>query len=100
VNLADVAHVLSGMPEVDEWQVEIRKRNDDPFEIDEVRVFVAPRNGYTGEVLTGRIRERLLAATEISPNEVVYLPLDQILQRLGMETEMKEKRFLDRRPRS
>src|SRR4029453_8677152 len=46
-----------------------------------------------------QIRSRLLAATEISPNEVVFLPLERMLERLGMETEMKERRFVDRRPR-
>lgn len=99
VNLSDFAQVLSGMPEVEEWQVEIRKRNDDPLELDELRIYVAPHNGLNGEALTRQIRSRLLAATEISPNEVVYLSLESILDRLGMETELKERRFVDRRPR-
>jgi len=104
VNLADFAQVLSGMPEIDEWQVEILKRNDDPMELDELRIYVAAHNGSAqgpggADALVRQIRSRLLAVTEISPNEVVFLSLESLLERLGMETEMKERRFVDRRPR-
>ncbi|HKE00169.1 MAG TPA: AMP-binding protein, partial [Planctomycetota bacterium] len=100
VNLADFAQALSGMREVDEWQVEIRKRGDDPFEVDELALYVAPHDGVDRDILSDRIRGKLLAATEISPNEIVFLTLEQLLSRLGMETEMKERRFVDRRPKA
>ncbi len=32
------------------------------------------------------------------PNEIVVEPLDTLVQRLGLETEMKEKRIVDVRP--
>lgn len=105
VNLADFAQILSGLPEVEEWQVEISKKNDDPFEVDLVTVYVATRaeiaarNGAAAEAVSRAIRERMLATTEVSPNDVVQLPLETMLTRLGMETEMKERRFIDRRPR-
>ncbi len=99
VNLSDFAHVLSGMREVDEWQVELSKQNDDPFDVDVVNVYVAAHNGAPHESIDRTIRERLRATTEISPNHVVFLPLEQMLARLGMETEMKERRFVDLRPK-
>ena len=35
---------------------------------------------------------------EISPNRVEFKSLEGMLTKIGMETEMKEKRFLDSRP--
>jgi phenylacetate-coenzyme A ligase PaaK-like adenylate-forming protein len=100
VNLSDFAHVLSGMHEVEEWQVELRKKNDDVFDVDELCVYVALHNGLPPDTVADRIRDRLRATTEISPNEIVFEPLDKLLARLGMETEMKERRIVDRRPKA
>jgi hypothetical protein len=35
----------------------------------------------------------------VAPNRVEYLALDAMLRKVGMETEMKEKRFVDSRPK-
>jgi hypothetical protein len=46
------------------------------------------------------IRQRILEATEVAPNRVTAHTLPQMLELLGMETELKEKRFLDLRPKN
>ena len=99
VNLSDFAHVLSGMHEVEEWQVELRKKNDDVFDVDEC-AFTWRSTTASPDTVADRIRDRLRATTEISPNEIVFEPLDKLLARLGMETEMKERRIVDRRPKA
>jgi hypothetical protein len=39
--------LMMSHPQVVEWQVEIRKRNNDPFELDEIYLYVAPEEGLT-----------------------------------------------------
>jgi phenylacetate-CoA ligase len=43
VNLEDCAMLLGSMPEVEEWQIELRKKDDDPLEVDEMTVHLALR---------------------------------------------------------
>ena len=50
--------------------------------------------------LVERISRELANATEVAPNHVHVLTLHEMLEHLGMESAMKEKRFLDRRPKS
>jgi phenylacetate-coenzyme A ligase PaaK-like adenylate-forming protein len=99
VSLDEIAGVLGSFREVEEWQIELRRENDDPFGLDELVVYAALGNGTSAEDFTARLREAMRNACEVTPNRVEILPLSALLERLGMETEMKEKRFVDRRPK-
>lgn len=98
VNLNNFFPLLMGHPQVLEWQVEIRKRNNDPFDLDEIYLYLAPAAGVNLEELKNELRQKISRDTEVSPNEIIVTSVDQILGRLGMETELKEKRILDSRP--
>ena len=98
VNLDDFAHVLSAHDAVEEWQVELRKRNDDPHDLDEIIVYIAPRAGTSDEAAKRGVDQALRQALEVSPNDVIIEPLPKLLERLGMETKLKEERVVDRRP--
>jgi phenylacetate-coenzyme A ligase PaaK-like adenylate-forming protein len=100
VDLSVMGSVLASMRDVEEWQVVIYKRNDDPLELDQLEVRLAPRIGVDVADLTARVERDLANATEIAPNKVTVLSLHEMLEHLGMESAMKEKRFLDRRPKS
>mgnify|MGYP003392894641 CR=1 FL=1 len=99
VNLSHFAEVLNGIPQVDEWQLEIRKHNNDPFEVDEMVVYVTPQAGADKAKLSQLIKDKLTAATEVSSNEIKFIPLDEMVKRLELETANKEKRILDTRPK-
>jgi phenylacetate-coenzyme A ligase PaaK-like adenylate-forming protein len=90
--------LLAGHPEVEEWQVEIKKKDDDPFEMDELYVYIAPKPGADFEKLKSEIKKLILAETEIAPTAIIETKLHDLLAKLGMETELKEKRIVDRRP--
>ncbi len=45
------------------------------------------------------MRQAILDATEVAPNRIEYHTTKEMLELLGMETELKEKRFLDLRPK-
>lgn len=100
VNLEDCAVLLGSMPEVEEWQIELRKKDDDPLEVDEMTVHLALRTGSVPETAAARVRELFHTRLELTPNHVEFLGLEPMLRKIGMETEMKEKRFVDSRPRA
>ncbi|MCK5943125.1 MAG: AMP-binding protein, partial [Planctomycetes bacterium] len=99
VNLEDCAMLLGDMPEVEEWQIELRKKDDDPHEVDEMVVHLAVKNGCSEDVAAERVHDLFKSRLEIAPNQVAFLGLDSMLRKIGMETEMKEKRFVDERPK-
>jgi phenylacetate-coenzyme A ligase PaaK-like adenylate-forming protein len=95
VNLNRFYSLLMGNKDIEEWQIEIKKKNNDPYEVDELVIYVAPRNKAKTK-LKSRLREEILSETEITPT-IVIKDLDELLGMLGMETELKEKRIVDRR---
>ena len=99
VNLEDCAMLLGAMPEVEEWQIELRKKDDDPMEVDELTVHLAVKAGFSPEQAAIQVREAFKSRLEVAPNHVEFLGLEAMLNKIGMETEMKEKRFVDARPK-
>lgn len=99
VNLEDCAMILGDQADVEEWQIELQKKDNDPHEVDELVVHVAVRSGSDEDAIAQRLREQFRGRIEVSPNRVEFRPLPDMLDRLGMEREMKEKRFVDSRPK-
>lgn len=100
VDLSSMGSVLSNLAEVEEWQVVLQKKNDDPHDLDELVVRVSVRAGTDARAFEKKLREELATGVEVSPNRVDFKTTPEMLEALGMETEMKEKRFLDRRPKA
>lgn len=81
---------------IEEWQVEIKKRGNDPYEIDELTVYIAPKKKVDFNNLKKDLQNKLREELEVTP-EIIKMDLRELLKRLGMETELKEKRIVDRR---
>jgi len=99
VNLNNFSAILSDMVGIDEWQIELCKKNDDPYEVDQVMVYVTEKGGTDREALKANIGKQMLLNTEVTPNAVHFIPLDAMIERLELETANKEKRILDSRPK-
>ena len=99
VDLSAIGAFLSGLPEVEEWQVVLKKKNDDPYDLDEFVLRVAVKNGIEAADFEPRVKREMVEAVEIAPSKVEFKTTKEMLEVLGMETEMKEKRFLDLRPK-
>ncbi|HVR74507.1 MAG TPA: AMP-binding protein [Planctomycetota bacterium] len=100
VNLNVFKEELDNDPRVEEWQLVIKKRNDDPFEVDELHLNLALSSRVAEsevEHATRDIERILFAATEVRMNSSSVLPLGKLLELLGMETQLKEKRIVDLR---
>lgn len=100
VNLNSLSALLSGDPAIEEWQIVLRKRNDDRFETDEVVLYAALRPLASPSEFRDRIVRSIAEATEIHLNDVVVTTLEELLDRIGMERNMKEERILDLRSRA
>ncbi|MBI2427022.1 MAG: AMP-binding protein [Candidatus Kerfeldbacteria bacterium] len=98
VNLNNFFPLLSGMKEIEEWQVELRKEGGEALGLDEIVVYVAPHTGQSFENVKQEVERRVRTEMDVTPI-VEEKPLAELLQRMGMETELKEKRILDSRPR-
>jgi phenylacetate-coenzyme A ligase PaaK-like adenylate-forming protein len=99
VDLSAMGSLLSSMPEVEEWQVVMRKKNDDPHELDQFFVRVSLRANSDARAFQTACARRIGDDLEVAPNGVEVHTNREMLDFLGMETEMKEKRFLDLRPK-
>lgn len=96
VNLNNFYPLLSGIKEIEEWQVILRKKNNDPFEVDEIVLNIAPKHGIEFASVRAMIESMVDEYVNVRV-EVQEVPLAVILESLGMETELKEKRILDLR---
>jgi len=62
-------------------------------------VHLAVKNGTTPESAEQKVTDLFRSRLEIAPNRVAFLGLESMLRKIGMETEMKERRFVDGRPK-
>jgi len=97
VNLSHFISVINDFDQIIEWQIEIRKKDNDPFEVDELVVYVCAKDGISKDALGEELRKKVLLATEVAPNEIIFLSLAEIVKRLELETASKEKRIIDAR---
>jgi phenylacetate-CoA ligase len=98
VDFNELEHVLDEAPHVGAWQVELRKVNDDPLEMDEIILHVHNTNGISDEQLTRELRERCYTHLEIHPNRVEFHTNDEMRRLQGVGTLLKEQKVVDHRP--
>jgi phenylacetate-CoA ligase len=80
------------------WQIELRKRHDDPLETDQVFVHAVPINGCDREALRHHISHRFGQAVEFTPNDIVFHSWDDMRSMQGVGKELKEQKVVDHRP--
>ncbi len=99
VNLNNVFPLMSSIKGLDEWQLEIRKRNNDPHDLDELVMHVSPRSDANMSAVQAEIEHKMHNEMQITV-KITQQTTEQLIKQLGMETELKEKRILDSRPKS
>ncbi|MBV6500763.1 MAG: Phenylacetate-coenzyme A ligase [Prosthecobacter sp.] len=98
VNFNILEHLLDDMKGVAAWQVELRKHDDDPMEVDEILLHVTPETGVNTQDLGHRLERRFAEVTEVRPNEIHFHDLAGLRARLGVGRLLKEAKILDARP--
>jgi phenylacetate-coenzyme A ligase PaaK-like adenylate-forming protein len=100
VNFDTLQEILDELPEIAEWQVELRKAHDDPHEVDEVLLHFAPVDGNDVDLLKQKVRARFQNELELTPNRIEVHSLPDMLKRIKLETSLKEVHILDSRPKA
>jgi hypothetical protein len=99
VDFNQLEHVLDDAPSIDAWQLEIRKCNDDPMELDELVLHVHKLGDAPDDKVTRELNNRFLERTEIRPNRVVFHDMEEMRHLLGVGVQLKEQKVIDRRPK-
>lgn len=97
VDLNGFIRVMAEERDVVEWQIVVKKHNDDPDDLDELVLYVSLLPATDADVCKRRLSENLLAGTEVAPNRIEVLPLAQLEANLGLDTQLKETRIRDLR---
>ena len=100
VDFNQLAHVLDDAPHIGAWQVELRKINDDPLELDELILHVQKLNGTDEDQLIRELSERCVTHLEIHPNRILFHNADEIRRLQGVGTLLKEEKLVDHRPQA
>ncbi len=98
VNLNNVFPIMSAISGLDEWQLEVRKRNNDPYDLDEIVIHASAKDSADFQKVKSEIAKHMHADMQVSVI-VDEKSTEELIQSLGMETELKEKRIIDSRPK-
>ncbi len=90
-------HILDDLPGVGAWQIELRKLHDDPLELDEIILHIAPIGDATEAQLVHRIDSQF-ARVEVHPNRIHFHEAGELRRMQGVGAELKERRLVDHRP--
>jgi phenylacetate-coenzyme A ligase PaaK-like adenylate-forming protein len=98
VDFNQLEHVLDDAPNVGAWQLELRKRNDDPMDLDEIILHVHKLNDVDEKKLCRELNNRFVERTEIHPNRIVFHDADELRRLQGVGVQLKEQKIIDNRP--
>ena len=98
VDFNRLEHVLDDCEDVATWQLEIRKTNDDPLELDELVLHVQKVNGASEEAVRNHLDEHFAAETETHPNRIIFHSGEELRRLQGVGALLKEQRVVDHRP--
>jgi phenylacetate-coenzyme A ligase PaaK-like adenylate-forming protein len=99
VDFNQLERVLDDAPHIGGWQLELRKFNEDPLEVDEIILHVHKLDDVPEDKLSRELSNRFLERTEIRPNRIVFHNADEIRRLLGVGVQLKEQKIIDNRPK-
>jgi phenylacetate-coenzyme A ligase PaaK-like adenylate-forming protein len=99
VDFNRLEHVLDNTEGAGAWQLELRKVNDDPLDLDELILHVENSTGRVDAELAERIREQFAAEAEIHPNRIEFHDMEELKKLQGVGAQLKEQRLVDHRPK-
>jgi hypothetical protein len=95
LNLNVFYDIMPSIEGLDEWQVIIEKKDDDPSDLDVLRIKVSPMEGQDGKQLEERIRKSVNDAVEINPVVEADHSSDELFEQMG--GKLKVRRIVDLR---
>jgi phenylacetate-coenzyme A ligase PaaK-like adenylate-forming protein len=99
VDFNELEHVLDNFNSIGTWQMELRKANDDPLELDELILHVEKLDQSDEVRLRQELNERIASVIEMHPNRIVFESPEKMRGLQGVGVQMKEQRLVDHRPK-
>lgn len=99
VDFNQLEHVLDDAPNIGAWQLEIRKRNNDPMDLDELILHVHKTTSVDESKVIRELNNRFVERTEIRPNRIVFHDAEELRQLQGVGVQLKEQKIIDNRPK-
>ena len=100
VDFNEIEHVLDDVDEVGTWQIELRKINDDPLELDTVILRATLAEGASPDPTRKILETRLIQAAELRPNLIEFCSEKEMGELQGLGTALKEERIVDHRAKA
>lgn len=100
INFNILEHLLDDTDEIDEWQIEIIKKNNDPYEVDELVLYVSLLKDVNKEAFKERLNQEAISGSEISFNKIIFASGKEIQDRIEIESAVKAKKIIDKRPKA
>ena len=97
VDFNQLEHVLDDAEHIGAWQLELRKRNDDPLEVDELVLHVQKAGDVRDDKLIRDLNNCFAAKTEIHPNRILFHDADEMRELQGVGVQLKEQKIVDNR---
>src|SRR5882672_6648041 len=98
VDFNELEHVLDDVPQIGAWQVELRKVNNDPMELDQFILHVQKVDGTDEAQVSRELSERCSTHLEIHPNRIMFHTAEEIRRLQGVGVLLKEQKIVDHRP--
>ena len=100
IDFNELEHALDDVRGIGSWQLELRKTNDDPLDLDEIYLHVTRASDMPEEALHLAISNMLHSQFEVRPNKIVFQTPEKMreLQKVGVA--LKEQKVVDNRPKA
>jgi phenylacetate-CoA ligase len=99
VDFNELEHVLDNFDSIGAWQLELRKANDDPLELDELILHVEKLDQSDEARLRQELNDRIASVIEMHPNRIVFQSAEEMRGLQGVGVQIKEQRLVDHRPK-
>jgi hypothetical protein len=99
IDFNELEHALDDVRGIGSWQIELRKANNDPLDLDEIHLHVTRVGDQPEEALITHLSNMLHSQFEVRPNKIVFQTPEKMreLQKVGVA--LKEQKLVDNRPK-
>lgn len=99
VNLNALEHLLDDKEEIDAWQIEILKKDNDPYDVDELILYLSTSKDLNKEEFIEHLNQEVFSIVDVSFNRINFVSRSEIHHRTEIESAPKPKKILDNRPK-
>ena len=97
VDFNELEVILDDVDGIGSWQLELRKANNDPLEVDELHLRLSLEPNHLPEEIEDLVRRRFRDVAEVTPNEISYHDAEEMRRFHGVGKNLKEEKIVDRR---